>query len=563
MKRVFEIFIVAILLSYMIISVVAFINIKSPICDEVAHHVASGYSYVKTGDYRMNPSSPVLIRWLIGAPLLFINPALPVDHISWQTNDSPVFGDLFFYKYNNNADEIIFLSRLPILILSCVLALLVYAWGKELYGTKAGLFALFLYAFSPDVLGNSGVAMTDIGGTLFIFLSIYTFWRFLQTKCTSHLILSGVAFGLAQAAKHNAIILVPILFILTIADLIASRKKGSETPIFKGLCQLLLLFVIGIVTLWATYSFEFKPLLENTPDIAEKVDYIRAFAGKIPIANQAIIQDWAVNIAKNVPIPLSSFTVSLLGVVNQVQGGGQPLFLMGQQYIGGVKWYYIYLVLIKMPLSFIILVIFSFVLSLFRKRTPVDFITNFSIILSIFMLFFVISMSKLQGGIRYLLPVFPFLFMWASDSINVKIKGKVGRFFKISFFSIIIIWYASTSIYFRPHYLAYFNELVGGPGGEVYTISHDMDWGQDLKLLGEYMHQEDIEEVSLLYFGTADPEYYEIVSREITAEELETPKRGVYAISVRYLGNVAWAKGKEPTQKIGYSIFIYDMRDSD
>lgn len=563
MKKVFGTFIVTILLSYMIISVVAFINIKSPICDEVAHHVASGYSYVKTGDYRMNPSSPALIRSLIGFPLLFINLSLPVDHVSWQTNDSPVFGQLFLYKYNSNADEIIFLSRIPVLILSCLLAFLIYAWAREIYGAKAGIFALFLYVFSPDVLGNSGVAMTDIGGSFFMFLSGFTFWHFIKGKSTSRLILSGIAFGLAQASKHSAIILVPILILVTIVDIFISKERSYKNAILAGIKNLVLIFVIGIIALWATYSFEFKPLLKNAPDVAEKVDYIRAFVSKIPIANQATVQDWAVYCAKNVPIPLSSFTVSFLGVVNQVQVGGQPLFLMGQQYVGGVKWYYPYLFLIKMPLSFIILIIFSIALVLFRKRTPIDLVTNFLIIFTIYILFFAISMSKLQGGIRYLLPVFPFLFMWTADSINVKFRSNAGRFFKVCFFSIIIIWYASTSIHIRPHYLAYFNELVGGPDEKVYTISHDMDWGQDLKLLGEYMRQVDIGEVSLLYFGTADPEYYEIVSREITPEEREKPKNRVYAISVRYLNGVKWAKEQEPTQKMGYSIFLYDLRDSD
>ena len=560
MRRIAEILIVAVLLTYMIVSVVSFMVEKSPICDEVSHHIASGYSYVKVGDYRMNPSSPVLIRAMMGVPLLFMDLSIPTDHVSWQTNDSPVFGHLFLYEYNDNADKIVFLSRIPILILSCILALLLYAWARKLYGPGAGMFALFLYTFSPNVLGNSGVAMTDIGGSLFIFLSVFTFWFFLKQKCTSRLILSGIAFGLAQSAKHSAVILLPILALVTIADIFVSKERGGKIYALKGIKELFLILVIGMVTLWGMYGFEFKPLLENAPDIAEKADYIRAFVGKIPFINKDAVGDWAVYCAENVPIPLSSFIVSLLGVIHQVQVGVQPLFLWGKPYMGGIKWYYIFLFLIRVPLAFIILITYSIVLAIFKKRTVVKFMDNFAVILPIFMLLFAVSMSKLQGGIRYLLPIFPFLFIWVSDSINVEFRKKAGRIFKYCFLSVIVVWYASTSIMIRPHYLAYFNELVGGPGGEVYKISPDMDWGQDLELVSRYMEENNIDEIKMWYFGTADPSYYGMNFKELTPEDIKAPSNHVYVISARNLPHVEWTDRYQPTDKAGYSIFIYDLR---
>jgi choline-glycine betaine transporter len=75
--------------------------------------------------------------------------------------------------------------------------------------------------------------------------------------------------------------------------------------------------------------------------------------------------------------------------------------------------------------------------------------------------------------------------------------------------------------------------------------------------------EEFIEEISLLYFGTAEPAEYGLKAVNISPEEKKEPGKKVYAVSVRYLGAVRWTDEYEPTAKAGYSIFIYDMRDMD
>jgi hypothetical protein len=88
-----------------------------------------------------------------------------------------------------------------------------------------------------------------------------------------------------------------------------------------------------------------------------------------------------------------------------------------------------------------------------------------------------------------------------------------------------------------------------------------MDWGQDLIQLRRYCEEEGVDRVVLLYFGTARPSGYGLRTRQFGEEELSRPSKEVYAVSVRYLGSVEWAKDRAPDAKAGYSIFIYDMRD--
>jgi 4-amino-4-deoxy-L-arabinose transferase-like glycosyltransferase len=484
---------------------------------------------------------------------------LPLDHISWQTNDSPVFGHLFLYEYNDFFDEIAFLVRFPILLLSVLMAVLVYGWAKELYGTRAGLLALFLYTFSPSVLGNSGLAMADIGGTFFIAIAVYVFWRFLRRSTFGGLVMCGISFGLAQASKHTAVILVPFYVFILIFD--AAGAEAFWKRLFRRFLDLCGIFLIGFIVLWATYAFEFQPLLENAPDVGEKIGYIKAFADKLPFENKGFIADQLIYFAQKVPIPLPSFIISLLGVSNQVINAGQPLFFMGENYLTGLWFYYIFLFFIKVPLPLIILIFFAVLGSFMKKRTKKSPIDNLCLLMPLFLIFTAVSMSKVQGGIRYLLPFFPFLYIWLSDSVNVKIKGQSARLAGNIFFSVIILWYAWAGISVFPHFLGYYNELTGGAGGTAHKITYDMDWGQDLKFLAEYTRDNGIKEISLLYFGTADPAKYGVNAVDITPQERQYPRGKVYAVSVRYLGAVKWTEKYKPDAKAGYSIFIYDMRN--
>ena len=64
----------------------------------------------------------------------------------------------------------------------------------------------------------------------------------------------------------------------------------------------------------------------------------------------------------------------------------------------------------------------------------------------------------------------------------------------------------------HPHYLAYFNQIAGGPrGGARYLLDSNIDWGQDLKGLADYLKKEDMPgPVYVGYFGHDAPKLYGI-----------------------------------------------------
>jgi hypothetical protein len=139
------------------------------------------------------------------------------------------------------------------------------------------------------------------------------------------------------------------------------------------------------------------------------------------------------------------------------------------------------------------------------------------------------------------------------------------------------------TLWIHPHYLSYFNLAAGGPAnGASILADSSNDWGQDLLRLRDWMMENGEESIKLGWFGWADPAYYGINFEPMPGfprpEFLglwnnppfnpDNPEPGLYAISASSLWEshwearhvYAWFRAQEPTDRIGYSIYIYDLR---
>ena len=142
-------------------------------------------------------------------------------------------------------------------------------------------------------------------------------------------------------------------------------------------------------------------------------------------------------------------------------------------------------------------------------------------------------------------------------------------------------WYLIANLRIYPHYLAYFNELAGGPGKGIYRLSDsNIDWGQDLIGLRDYLNRQGIKDVYLSYFGNwVDPADWGISSQYLPSypdipRHLDyriTSRRELVAISVSNLQGTLlpnkqlyrWFLDQPPLARIGYSIYVYDITGSE
>src|SRR6266566_9192854 len=81
-------------------------------------HLAAGYSYWQTRDFRMNPEHPPLAKLLAALPLLAINPEFDTTHDDWKTALEYQFG--FNFLYGNHAVQLLFWSRAAMVLVAAL-----------------------------------------------------------------------------------------------------------------------------------------------------------------------------------------------------------------------------------------------------------------------------------------------------------------------------------------------------------------------------------------------------------------------------------------------------------
>ena len=254
--------------------------------------------------------------------------------------------------------------------------------------------------------------------------------------------------------------------------------------------------------------------------------------------------------------------------------------MLGETSANGFWSYFPVAFIVKTPLPTLVLLVVALVswgLRPSRRRTLL-------VLLIPPLLYFLAAMwSKLNIGLRHILPIYPFIFvvvgaiaaeLWTS-------KTTVKRGFLI----VLACWYVWSSAMIYPHYLVYFNELAGGPAnGHRVLIDSNLDWGQDLKGLKRWMDRHGQTSIQLHYFGSIYPEYYGIQAFHLPGSSgaLQSPQHEknfhlpeYLAISVnRLFGKNVFInqaqkrfidsyKLGQPIDHIGYSILIYKLNLAD
>jgi hypothetical protein len=257
-----------------------------------------------------------------------------------------------------------------------------------------------------------------------------------------------------------------------------------------------------------------------------------------------------------------------------------PSFLLGDYSDNGWWYYFPVAFIFKTPLPTLIFLFWAFAifaLCLLRRskqRKCMTFLDAIFLLVPPLGYFTFALTSDINLGYRHLLPILPFLYVFVA--VMVKRQSRVIIGFLASLLLIV-------ALQTYPHYLSYFNLLAGGKeGGWRYLVDSNIDWGQDLEGLSAWMEENQVEQIWLSYFGEAHPEYYGInyVGLDSFPPRLMNPNTkpfypydpapGTYAISATNLQGVHFAdheefaifRESEPTDKVGYSIFIYDLESS-
>jgi len=560
--------------------------------DETAH-IAAGYSYLTQRDMRLNPEHPPLIKDMAGFPLLFLNLNFPKSNALWQNATPSRWWDqfdvasLFLYRSNNNPDQILFWSKMPMVLITLLLAYYVFRWSREIFGDKAALISLFLFSFSPTLLAHGRLVTTDVGAAAGIFIATYYFIKFLTKSSKINLLKSGIFLGLAELSKFSTILLLPFFAILVVVWALLKSPSGIGNfakNFGRYACFFALIIVIGYAMVWGVYKFH----TWNYP--VEK----QIFDSKSTLSSfkYNFLSDSAIWMAANPVLrPIAQYLLGLMMVAQRTSGGNTSYF-MGEISAGGWRTYFPTVYLVKEPLPFHILLAtalisalwFGFIKNPFWKKPKTRLIfwirghfPEFAMLLFIGIYWATSLSGNLNIGVRHLIPVFPFTILLVSRGTLLWLKPPRQMAKKI-ILGFLLIWQAYSVISIYPSFLAYFNELAGGPdNGYKIAVDSNLDWGQDLKRLAKWADERNIKKIYIDYFGGGDLNYYldgKFSPWWGARKPNELPNGSYLAISATLLqGGRAkpapnftqptdyyrWLDAYEPIAKIGYSIFVYKI----
>jgi len=567
---------------------------KSVTVDEITYLTAGTY-HARTGDFHYNQTNPPLMKMVAGLPLLVLGAELPTLNESprnWSQIQQWQFARRFLYESRRDADTILLAARLPSVAISLLLGWLVFAWSRRLYGAAAGLLALSLYCLSPNILAHSRLATQDIGLSAAVFAGAYFSWRSIRSGTLGWIALSGACLGLGVAIKTPFVFALvafagyglwcvlrdeappacrelPLLAKLAVGAGLAGRpaRAISLLFVFAG-AGLVALFLLN-----ACYGFQgtLSSLGEQVPALAAS-----------PRTATSVLYRAALEL----PVPLPSAYVEGLHFQTRLQGSSGSVYFAGEVHDGGLWYLTLVSLLLKVPIP--ILLLFAAALwQLFVRRRALESERLLLLVIACFLLAFT-WLSHMGGHVRYVLPVFPFCFVLIGGLLA---PGRATRPIARMAIGVAVAWTAIAAWSTHPHYLTYFNELIGGPkNGYRYLAGSNVDWGQDLKGLRRYMDERGIERIQLAYFGSADAAYHGIRYDYLPSVglaptepgqywwyELDSPEKrvltrptGLVAVSATLLaspqwmhrtfgGMYGWLQEHEPIDQIGHSILIYHI----
>ena len=544
---------------------------KSATFDEAAH-LPAGYTYLKVRDHRLNPEHPPLIKILAAAPLLAMDVRLRTDDEAWRMRRQWEFGRRFLYRWND-ADRLLFWGRLPIVGLGALLGAAVFLRTRRGWGLAAGALALFLCALSPDVLAHGQIVTTDMGAALFMFLSVVGFERLVERATVGRLVATGLAAGAAVATKFSTLVVGPILVALALVAVVSSepigrawgdaaadivgrgRRAAHVTLLLAGIAA------VALVVLWASYGFA-SPLSPD-PAAESAFDWGRVSGQGGPV-------DAAMGAARRIHALPEAYVFGFLRFFRH--SDARPSFLLGRLSDSGSWYYFPVTFALKTPLALIALIVLSVAT---RRQHPASLRTELFLWVPVVLYFVLACALGLNIGHRHLLPIYPFLFVIAGRCAAHAVV-RVPAILSGAAVLGLAAWYGVSVSRVHPDYLAYFNELAGGPaGGYRYLVDSNLDWGQDLKGLKAWMDRSAVPRIKLSYFGTADPEYYRIDCDLLPGQMLPPPRDVVreiapgdtVAVSATNLQGVYLKpedrplmdrlRAQAPVATIGHSILIY------
>ena len=449
-------------------------------------HLYAGYRYLKCGDLTVSPEHPPLAKTIAALPLISMNMA--VDCAPFQGNEIKQVLTAQAWLYNQNWRPALAWARLAVSVFALGLCLLVWTAARHMFDLPTAVVATLLLIFEPNILAYGSLVLTDAAVTSMMLFAVFAFYLWVKRRTAPFLMLTVVATGLALLAKHSALVLLPIFCILAVADAVVRRDgtRPLSQTIFRNLAAVAIICIAAMGIIWIGYGLRFSASPGGTQfqQSAETPPppHLLLAMQRFRVLPEAYLQGFS-----------AALSIS--------QHGG-PTFLAGKIY-PQTPWFAVpFYLLIRNTsamLAMFLLAIFG-IPAVYRKH-PREILF---VLAPAFIFLAACLRSSLIGGIRYLLPAFPFLLIMAAAG-SVELCRRIHRMRYV--LACLIVLHALSSLRAYPNYISYANELWGGPAKASRYIPW-IDSGQAYPEAKAYLEQHPARDCWFITGWQWDPAFY-------------------------------------------------------
>lgn len=496
---------------------------ESPTNDE-PNELTNGYFYWR-GDVRRDNFHPPLSKLLQALPLRFLtlrDPViLPGDQI-------PSMSYHFFFDQNRNQFEnMMALGRSVALMFGLAMGALIFWVTRKNF--RLSFFALTLWCFEPNLLAYSGLCLADLSMAFFFFAAILVFELRPKSLSVPHCLAVGILSAMAVGSKFSALCLPVIFLFLTLLENHHNLSAVSST------------IRAGWEWLWGSLGFIL-------------------FLGLLYLPGT--LMD---------PAHRNPFFYFGAGLMNMIHFSSvhYPSYFMGWASRSN-HWFYFPLVFVlKTTLPFLLLTLLSIGLGIFYREWVKPWLWLPPLV------FFCCILPVQNIGVRYLLPLFPFLILMNAEGLKLLLRWKpsfaknAGRL--LVFF--LLTYHATTSLGAEPGMISYFNEIVPQQKRLYYLSDCNLDIGQDIKRVALFAQKKGWKKVKLAQMGGAiDPSAYGLTWNYWSEADIQRPQPGTVYLANAFLFQMGpvfepsllpiargWMIQTVPTGMIGGTWYYYEI----
>src|SRR6185437_10365642 len=461
--------------------------------DEVIH-IPAGYYQVLHRDFRMNNVTPPAVKTFSAAPavLVGIRPVLPefpeTTKVDYETRDYQIAKE-FWTANSPRFTTILFSARVGAVGLTVILGFLIFVLARRLFGKRTAVIALVLFILEPNILAHGHIVHADVIAALALIFFCFVAVNYWVSRSLKWTLLLGVATGIALIAKFTLLPFAGVFLILLLA-----RWHGSRQLLMRNIFAKCGAVFLCLLILNAAYLFEPRRPADAQTELANVPGIVGVLANRLPQPITSV----------SILLPTDFIQgFSRLSIINQ---NGHDAYLLGRYSVTGWWYYFPVAFLLKATIPFLLLTLAAAVWAVARfiKKQHRPLVPLVAALLFYSAL---LTTSRINIGVRHILPLFPFMFIICAAFMNWLIERRQALGLTCAVVLLAAMGFEAARSW--PAYMSYMNQFTSGHPRWTYLGDSNIEWGQDTTALAAYLNARGIARIrgAMLCGEVALPRY--------------------------------------------------------